>query len=356
VADYAEILRAALGRYCSLQDDARGTDVQIYHVGNNRLHVRIYEQALQTPGVVVLHDAVLQHFLLGTLPHAAYMREWILNYGVWRQDLGEELWRERAKAAVDPRYFQFPMLRRIAERSIAVIVHNPGAAAMAQAHGARRIFIIPHFFESSLFESGEGAIDAAETIRFRERLGIDPAASLFGIFGFLRETKRVPACIAAFRRLNAIRPRTALLLAGDAVSGDLERFLRAEAAHPAIHRMGHLSDMDLRLAQATVDCGLNLRYPAAGETSGIAIRLMGIGKPVIGTDNAENAGFPETAMLRVRPGIAESAELFDHMILATEYPEVARAVGEQAREHIRNSHGLEQVARQYWEALCAVTS
>jgi hypothetical protein len=83
---------------------------------------------------------------------------------------------------------------------------------------------------------------------------------------------------------------------------------------------------------------------------------MGIGKPVVGTDDAENAGFPETAMLRVRPGVAESAELFDHMVLVTEYPGVARAVGNEARDHIRKCHGLEQVARQYWEALCAVTS
>jgi len=299
----------------------------------------------------VLHDAVLQHFLLGTLTHDEYMGEWIHNYGVWRQDLGEELWRERAKAAVDPRYFQYPMLRRIAERSIAVIVHNPGAAAMAQAHGAERIFTIPHFFESD-----QANIDTSETMRFRDRVGIDPGATLFGIFGFLRETKRIPACIAAFRRLHAPRPRTALLLAGDVISGDLERWLRTEAMHPAIHRTAHLSDAELRLAQAAVDCGLNLRYPAAGETSGIAIQLMGTGKPVIGMDNAENAGFPETAMFRVRPGVAESAELFDHMILATECPEVARAVGEQAREHIRKCHGLEQVAQKYWEVLCAVIS
>ncbi len=302
----------------------------------------------------MLHDVVLQHFMLGTLSHDEYMAEWVHNYGVWRQDLGEELWRDRAKAAVDPRYFQFPMLRRVVEASSGVIVHNPGAAAMAQAHGAQRVFTIPHFFQT---ENAE--IDPLEAVGFRERIAIDPAATLFGIFGYLRETKRVPACIAAFRKLHAVRPRTALLLAGDAVSGDLARFLETEARHPAIHRIGHLSDADLKLAVAAVDCGLNLRYPAAGETSGIAIQLMGIGKPVIGTDNAENAGFPETAMLRVRPGVAESAELFDHMVLvvlAAEFHGFARAVGNEARDHIRKCHGLEQVARQYWEALCAVTS
>jgi hypothetical protein len=52
-----------------------------------------------------------------------------------------------------------------------------------------------------------------------------------------------------------------------------------------------------------VDACINLRYPAAGETSGIAIRLMGIGKPVLLTDG-EVLAFPEGAVPahRARPG------------------------------------------------------
>jgi len=351
VADYAETLRIALGEICSVQDDSAGADVQLYHLGNNRLHEDTYAKALQTPGLVVLHDALLQHFMLGTRSYEQYMEEWVLNYGVWRRDLGEELWRERSKSAVDPRYFQFAMLRRIATRSLGLVVHNPGAAAIARAHGASRVFTIPHFFQTGRVETSD-----AEAVGLRQKIGVNPAAALFGIFGYLRETKRVPACIAAFRKLHSVRPRTALLLAGDAVSGDLARLLESEAAHPAIYRLGHLSEGDLKIATATVDCCLNLRYPAAGETSGIAIRLMGRGKPVIGTDNIENADIPDPAMLRVRPGIAEVAELFEHMVLVTEYPGIAQAIGNQARSHVRRIHSLETVVLQYREALCAVIS
>jgi glycosyltransferase involved in cell wall biosynthesis len=292
----------------------------------------------------------LQHLMLGTLSHEEYIKEWVHNYGVWRRELGEELWDGRGKSAVDPRYFQFAMLRSGVERSRGVIVHNPGAAVMARAHGATKVFTIPHFFDS---EEGPGD---SEAMAFRQGMGIDPAVRLFGIFGFLRETKRVPACMTAFRRLHALRPWTALLIAGDAVSNDLARLLESEEKHPSIYRTGHLSDRELKNAAAAVDCGLNLRYPGAGETSGIAIRLMGTGKPVIGTDNAENGDIPGYAMLRVRPGIAETAELFEHMLLVAEYPDVAKAIGNEARSHIQKRHGLETVVRQYWEALCAVTS
>ena len=93
----------------------------------------------------------------------------------------------------------------------------------------------------------------------------------------------------------------------ESVSGDLKRLLAIEAAHPAIHRLGHLAEADFRIAAAAVDCCLNLRYPAAGETSGIAIRLMGMGKPVIVTEGAGNRRNSQAACLRVPPGADEAS-------------------------------------------------
>ena len=107
---------------------------------------------------------------------------------------------------------------------------------------------------------------------------------------------------------------------------------------------------------ATVDCCLNLRYPGAGETSGIAIRLMGLAKPVIVTDNAENSAFPRGAVLRVSAGVAESAELFDHICLVNEFSPLAREIGNEAQRHIRQHHALESVAGRYWDTLCAAAS
>jgi glycosyltransferase involved in cell wall biosynthesis len=77
---------------------------------------------------------------------------------------------------------------------------------------------------------------------------------------------------------------------------------------------------------------------------------------VIVTDNAENADFPQTAVLRVAAGVAEAEELFDHMVLVTEFPGIAREIGSAARLHIQERHSLEAVARRYWEVLCAAAS
>lgn len=342
VADYAETLRLALTRLGPLP-------VPVYHLGNNQLHAAIYRESLRNPGVVVLHDAVLHHFLLGSLNREAYVAEFVYNYGEWRRELAEELWAERGSSGTDPRYFQFGMLRRAVAGARAVIVHNPGAAAIARDHGARVVHVIPHFFEPA-------AQDPADAILFRERHGIAQGATLFGIFGYLRETKRVLPSLRAFQRLHAAHPRTALLLAGDAVSSDLRRLLEIEAQSPGIVRLGHLDEPTLLTASAAVDCCINLRYPAAGETSGIAIRLMGAGKPVILTESEATADIPEAACLKVRPGVAEAAELFDHMGIVVAFPSLARAIGRTAARHIREHHSLDKVVRKYWQVLCEAGS
>ena len=347
VADYADALLEALRRHGSIAPGADKADVHLYHLGNNRLHQGIYRRALEIPGVIVLHDAVMHHLMLGMFSAEQYLDEWVFNYGEWRREIGMELWRRRAASAIDPDYFRFPMIRRVVERSRLVIVHNPGAAAIAREHGARNVVIIPHF------SSPVHVPDAWSVARFRERLRIRSGDTVFGIFGFLRETKRVFTCIEAFKRIHQVRPQTVLLIAGNPGSSDLARALALAANHPGIRTTGHLSRADLLVAAASIDCCLNLRNPSAGETSGIAVLLMGIAKPVILSDISENADFPTASCLRVSTDVAESAELLHYMILVAEFPRIAREIGSEAQLHILRKHALELVAGKYWEALCA---
>ena len=343
VADYAEVLCRELGQ--------KPLPVPVYHLGNNRLHAEIYARAVAksgvASGVVVLHDAVLHHFLLGTLARDEYIAEFVYNYGEWTRHLAEELWRDRAASGVDPRYFRYPMLRRAVENALAVIVHNPGAAALAREHGARDVRVIPHFYAPESVD--DGAVAA-----FRTRLGIGPRATLFGIFGYLRETKRVMPTIAAFRRLNRVRPDTALLIAGEPASADLARLLESEQVHPAIHRLQHLSESEFGLAAAAVDCCVNLRYPAAGESSGIATRLMGLGKPVIVTEGLETSDYPEETCLRVPAGAEETAILFTQMAFVAEFRQVAEKIGKAAARYVLERQSLGNAVRQYREVLDSV--
>lgn len=347
VADYAAALLAELRKHGRVEVAPPTCDAALYHLGNNALHGDIYQRALEKPGVVVLHDAVLHHFLLGRLEEAAYIDEFVYNYGEWNRGLAQELWRGRASSATDRRYFDYPMLRRIVERSRAVVVHNPAAARVVAEHATQaRAVEIPHLFVAPRDPAG-----GAEAIRWRQRGGVDAASFLFGVFGYLRESKRLVTVLEAFADVCRAHPRTALLVAGEFVSTDLERAVSPMLSAAGVVRRPYLEEREFWLAAGAVDACINLRYPAAGETSGIAIRLMGLGKPVMLTESVECSRFPEDACIRIASGAAERDSLRAHMTLVASMPEVAWAIGDRAAAHIRAHHGVEQVAAQYWDLL-----
>ena len=350
VADYAAALLTELRRHGRVEVAPARSDAALYHLGNNGLHAEIYRRAMASPGVVVLHDAVLNHFFLGQLSETQYVDEFVYNYGEWNRGLGRDLWRARAGSAADERYFRYPMLKRAAERARAVVVHNPAAAAAVREHaGGARVVEIPHLFAPPQLP------DEARVLRYRASLGVEPGTFLFGVFGYLRESKRVAAVLEAFRTVHSQLPHTALLLAGQFVSTDLERavapILGAPGA-PGVLRLPYLAEREFWLAARALDACINLRYPAAGESSGIAVRMMGIGKPVLLTEGSESAPFPEDACVRIAAGPAERDSLRHHMVLLTSMAEVARTIGLRGAGHIAAHHRVEPIGKRFWDLLC----
>jgi glycosyltransferase involved in cell wall biosynthesis len=345
VADYSAALLAELRKHGNVEVAPARCDRALYHLGNNPLHAEIYRRAIAEPGVVVMHDAVLQHFLLGQLGETAYADEFVYNYGEWNRSLANDLWRNRANSAADERYFRYPMLRRAAEAARAVVVHNPAAACIVKEHApAARIVEIPHLFAMPPLPGD------ADVIRYRQQIGLDPGAFVFGVFGYLRESKRLASVLEAFAALHADSKNTALLIAGDFVSTTYSAAIDTDA--PGVVRVPHLSESDFWHAASAIDACINLRYPAAGETSGIATRMMGIGKPVLVTDGEECARFPEDACVRIPSGLAERESLRHHMTLLTSISGVASAIGNRGAGHIAGYHRVTQAAKQYWDLLC----
>ena len=345
VADYSAALLRALRNLGDVRVNDTTAGIALYHLGNNGLHRRVYERALERPGVVVLHDAVLNHFFLGALGEAEYVDEFVYNYGAWTEGLARDLWRSRATSAGAAEYFRYPMLRRIAETSAAVIVHNPSAARMVRAHAPRaRVFEIPHLFESGAEPTG------AEVERLRKRLGVTPSTVLFAVFGHLRESKRIPSVV---RALEVVRPhaRAALLIAGDVVSTEYERAMVPLLGTAGVIRVQGLPERDWWLHAHAADVCVTLRYPQAGETSGVAVRMMGIGKPVVVTSGEETDAFPDTACVRVDSGSAEAEMLAATMAWLAGASDHRFFIGDAAQRHVREQHDPQRVASLYWKVL-----
>lgn len=346
VADYAAALLAALRKLGRVEVGGADAGVALYQLGNNQLHRTIYRRALERPGVALLHDAVLHHFFLGTLDEAAYIEEFVYNYGEWMRGFAGELWRNRARSMADSRYFDYPMLKRIAMVSHAVIVHNPAAARAVRRHAPEaRVVEIPH-----LFVKPDPPV-LADTLRFRAELGLGPRTLLAGVFGHLRESKRLQVVLRAMRRAWNLGADARLLIAGEFVSSDLERALTPLLTAPRIARLGRLSEHDFWRYTAAIDVCVNLRFPSAGETSGIAVRMMGIGKAVVFTAGEEIARLPENSCVRIDVGPAEEEMLTATILWLARNREVAEEIGQNAAKYIVTGHDAGAVAEQFWKVL-----
>jgi hypothetical protein len=138
------------------------------------------------------------------------------------------------------------------------------------------------------------------------------------------------------------------------VSATFERAVAPLLDHPRILRTGYLPAPEFWRYAAATDLCLNLRYPSAGETSGIAVAMMGIGKPVIFTAGEEIARIPENACLRLETGPAEEETVAEYIRWLAAEREAAAEIGRRAAAHIACAHAPEEAARAYWDVLiCA---
>ncbi|MBN8731867.1 MAG: hypothetical protein J0L64_15095 [Acidobacteria bacterium] len=349
VADYSAALLGELRQRAEVvcnTDEA--CDIDLYHLGNNPLHGAIYERALRKPGVVVLHDALLHHFFLGRLDEPAYVEEFVFNYGEWYRGLAHELWRGRSRSGMDGAYFEWPMIARVCRESLAVIVHNPGAGATVLRHAPRATVVeIPHLWTPAEVP------DRTDVVSLRAALRVSENELMAGVFGHLRETKRLGAVLRAHARLRARGEPVRLLIAGEFVSPELERNYAAELAQPGVVRTGYLPEREFWLHAAAVDLCLNLRYPSAGESSGIAVRLMGAGCATMLTAGEETARFPPEACLLCDPGLCEEEQMLSYWLWALRDREGPRRMGSAAAAYIRREHDAARVASLYLDALRA---
>lgn len=353
VADYALTLTRELSRTMQIElvatlekDKMASSDVVLYHMGNSALHSKVYDWALRKPGVVVLHDAVLHHFFLGQLNRDNYVSEFVYNYGEWTRQFADELWLNRAVSSCDARYFRYPMLRRIVERSRVIVVHNPGAARLVQEAvtgcNATPIVEIPHFAEEphQLDDSSRGVI--------RKRLGIPPGTVVIGSFGYQRPTKRLRSLLRALRDIE--RPYR-LLMIGEFVSSSYRQALEPLLdGVPAIRRP-YVSEREfLDLVEITDIC-VNLRSPSAGETSAITVKLAAAAKPVIMSAGAESSRYPEDSFWRVDPGETELETLRAMLRVLVENRPLRVTMGLRARDYVLAHHALPHTAKLYSNAL-----
>jgi glycosyltransferase involved in cell wall biosynthesis len=342
IADYSALLLPELERRIEVavvrrpgRRVPRGTDLALYHVGNDpEHHWWIVEALRRRPGVVVLHDFVLHHLVAGmTLGRKnsegyldAMQREAgpvgrMLAHGVV-DGLLPPVWERRAH--------EYPLTGEVLRYATGVIVHSEYVERRVREHGyAGPVWRIPH-----------PAWPAPETAP----ADLPGDSFVVGCFGHLNPAKRLPQLLDAFALLRERVPEALLLLVGSLAPG-----LELELSDGAIHH-GYVDEQRLWSFLAATDVCVSLRYPTMGETSGVVVRALSLGRPLVVSDVGWFADLPDEVAIKV-PVEGDVEALATALERLARDPALRETMGAAARALAEGEHALRRVAEAYTAAL-----
>jgi glycosyltransferase involved in cell wall biosynthesis len=126
--------------------------------------------------------------------------------------------------------------------------------------------------------------------------------------------------------------------------------LRSVELPEGVVREDYVDEQRLWSLMAACDAIVSLRWPTMGETSGAAIRALGLGKPLVVSDVGWFSELPDEAALKVPVDEREEETLTAALEALTD--EATRtAMGAAALELAEREHRLDRVADAYAAAL-----
>jgi glycosyltransferase involved in cell wall biosynthesis len=344
VADYSAMLLPELQRRLDVEvvrprtrlwarRSADNADVALYHVGNDPdHHAWIVDALRRRPGVVVLHDFVLHHLIAGMTigrrdPDGyldAMQREAgpvgrMLAHGVI-DGLLPPVWERRAH--------EYPLTGEVLSEATGVIVHSAYVEQRVREHGyGGPVWRIPLAAWPVPPELPDAGLPA-------DRLVI-------GSFGHINPAKRLPELLEGFTLLRERVPEALLLLVGSVAPS-----LQVELPEGATH-VDYVPEDRLWSLLAATDICVSLRYPTMGETSGVAVRALTIGRPQVVSDVGWFSELPDDVAFKVPVGDDEVDVLAARLEQLARDPDLRAAMDAAARSYAESEHDLGHVADAY---------
>lgn len=266
-------------------------------MGNSDAHEPFYELMGQQPGLVVLHDWNLHHFVAhrtaGQGHLAGYSREMAFARG---ENGRKRAWQLRLGVATQP-VQTWPLNQRLLTSSLGLLVHSYYVKQQALAQAYQRPIVVT---SQPLQPS---ATTAPPAPALRQRLGVPPEALLLASVGQITPAKQIDLALNAFVQLRQQQQNAYYLLVGEPNGDvDLAQHIRALGLEPWVKQVGFVPDLAQFSAWIkTADFIVNLRHPTVGETSATALRALAMGRPVLVFDHGWYAELPDSVALKVPP-------------------------------------------------------
>lgn len=313
----------------------------VYQLGNSPAHAGIWRAAQRMPGVIVLHELVLHHFMLWYAANVQrdvqlYVRDMAARYGEPGAHIAQLMIRSRFTDAA----FDFPCC----EPALAVA---RGLIAHSQYVRERAAAVAPDL-PAAVVPMGVPLPQQRDRESARAALGLPPDAFVLASFGHINAWKRVEPTLRAVAALRAEGVDARYILVGSVSPNyDLAGLVARSRLGADVTVTGYLPRDQFEAHVAAADLCVNLRHPTGGETSASLLRLLGAGRPTLVSAVGSFAELPPGVAAQVDPGPAEGDQILAYCRLFLARPELAAALGARARAFVAAEHSLERAALGY---------
>ncbi len=332
-----------------------GFDCVVFNVGNNQEnHGHINRLAVQVPGVLVVHDLIMQHYFAGETfkrmrrpdLYARLVGEY---YGAAGLEMvgRSQVCCETAATVYAPwdsqHVVQMPLIEPFAQTAAAVVVHSRFAADAVRRMTDAPLLCLPLPWDQKSFEPDEDLEQWAVNTQSAE-------SCLVACFGHVARNKNLDQAVQAFGASRVLRARARLAIVGYTGDQAYAEQLRAQVADLGLGRVVSFAfdvpDDVLRRLKHEADIFVNLRFPNTEGASGSLVEQLNSGKPVVIHPTGSYAEIPDGAAIRVerQDGVGGLVAALEAAVLD---PQLRVRVGLAGSRHAR------QVGRvEYAAALC----
>jgi glycosyltransferase involved in cell wall biosynthesis len=320
-------------------------DAIIYHIGNSPVHSQIWRTMQRVPGVLVLHEFILHHFLL------QYYANTIGDIDQYRAIAEQRYGAEGARIAnlmLHGRFteaaFDFPFCEDILATADGLIAHSQYVLDQSLA--------IRPDLPSAHVPMGIPLPPLIDREYARARRGIAPDAYVLASFGHINPYKRIDATLRAVRALLPDYPTIRYVLVGSiSPNYDLHAAIARAGLQNVVSVTGYVDSTAFQEYVAAADICINLRHPTAGETSASLLRLLAAARPVLVTATGSFTELPAGTAAQVDPDASEGDLIQAYCRLFFEKPNLPAALGAAARTYIASAHSLAGAAHGYMQFL-----
>lgn len=316
-------------------------DYIVYNIGNQpSYHDYIYRCCLEHPGMIILHDLCLYYLTIGVHGYYGDM------FGtIYKQEGIQGL--HRVKNAIKKESNNLLLCKSLAEEMSLnkeilqsenkFMVHSEYTYHKILETGYVKAEKIKKINHIALIDSNTEYMAKEELFN---KFGIPQDAMIIASFGFISSTKlNHIVCQVISKMAECLNKKICYVMVGEGTYVD--EYIDGKV----IFKTGYTELEEFNSFIKYSDVVINLRHPSLGETSGALIRILGLGKVCVISDEGWFSEIPDECAIKVKmTGIEQTLE--EKITELIQYPEKRMEYEKNAENYISSEYSSEIIAHQ----------